>query len=372
MTESRKPLRILINGMHAKSGGGLTYLRSILPHLAADTDLELHLFINRAQYDLLAPLDHRIRIHLFDISERAARLLLWEQLAMPVLANVMDADVTFSPANYGPLAAPGRVIMLRNSLAVAGRETRLLKRLYWMALFLMTAVSLITSRRAIAVSEYAKRTLTFGLGRSKTDRVAIIHHGVSPFFMPPPAGTQRKEFLLAVGDVYIQKNFHTLLFAFAGLRETFPDTSLKIAGGVIDEGYYAELMRLVRAQGLEDHVQFLGSVDRDALRSLYQECRAFVFPSTVETFGNPLIEAMACGAPIACSNMAAMPEVVGDAAVFFDPVDEQDIRRALTELLNNEGKRRDLMKRGMVRASAFSWENSARSTAKLLKAAAGT
>jgi hypothetical protein len=132
-------LRILVNGIHAKSGGGVTYLKNILPILAEDAELELHLFIHKEQFELFEAVDERIRVHLLDYRNGFFFNLVWEQFALPILARSMSIDVTVSPANYGPLMAPAQVIMLRNSLAVAGKETRPIKRLYWAGLTIMTA-----------------------------------------------------------------------------------------------------------------------------------------------------------------------------------------------------------------------------------------
>ena len=120
---------MLVNGIHAKSGGGVTYLRNIMPLLAEDDDLELHLFLHRDQFELFGVIDERIRVHLLDFSNGFFTNLIWEQVVLPLLAKSMSIDVTLSPANYGPLMAPRQIIMLRNSLAVVGRETRIRKRL---------------------------------------------------------------------------------------------------------------------------------------------------------------------------------------------------------------------------------------------------
>ncbi len=363
-------IRVLINGIHANTGGGLTYLRNIVPALAADDGLDLHLLIRTGQRGLFPTYDERVPVHISDAPRSLLGLLLWEQIALPFLARRMGADVTFSPANYGPLAAPGRVILLSNALAVGGRETRVLKRLYWLSLSLMTGLSVLTANRVIAVSTYARRALSLGLSRLE-ERVVLVHHGVSRSFSPAPPPAVRDKFLLAVGDLYIQKNFHTLLRAVASLRERFPDVLLKIAGADIDPDYGCELRRIVADRGLAGHVEFLGAVDQETLQDLYRRCRLFVFPSTVETFGMPLIEAMACGAPIACSNATAMPEIAGGAAAFFDPLDEAEMARVLADLIEDDRLCDDLSRKSLERARDFSWEEAASRTAAVLKSAAG-
>ena len=187
---------------------------------------------------------------------------------------------------------------------------------------------------------------------------------------PPKKGAKREKFLLAVSDLYVQKNFKNLLSAMARLTPDHPDLTLKIAGRPIDEDYFAELKQVVAEEGLEGKVEFLGGVPPRELAELYRRCGVFVFPSTVETFGNPLVEAMASGAPMACSNTAAMPEVVGDAAEFLSPEDVGNMASAIDHLLKNAKLRRELSLKGVKRAKAFSWQRTAEKTLAVIKDAA--
>lgn len=364
-------VRVLINALHAKSGGGVTYLRNMLPRLAEDPRLELHLFLHESQYELFNPVDERVRLHVLEFAPGLWSLLIWEQISLPIVARVMSADVTFSPANFGPLFAPNPVIVLRNALAVAGTERRLTKRLYWAGLGLMTAISLLGCRRAIAVSDYARRMLTFRLPGRVARKVSVVHHGVDERFAPGSATPGETPYLLAVADIYVQKNLHTLITALPRIHAEFPQMVLKIAGQRIDEGYYRTIEEAIRRRGLGSKVEFLGQCTAVELVRLYRGCAAFVFPSTVETFGNPLAEAMACGAPIASANTAAMPEVVGDAAVLFDPLDAEAMADAVLRILRDPALARALSQRGLERARSFSWERTARRTADVLVDAAG-
>ena len=366
-----KPIRVLINGLHAKSGGGITYLRSVVPYLAEDPRLELHLFLHAEQCELFLPVDERVRLHVLDFHPGFWRLLLWEQVSLPIIARVMAADVTFSPANFGPLLAPRTVILLRNALAVAGTERRPMKRLYWAGLGAMTLVSLLGAARAIAVSEYAKRALSFGLRGRIGRKVSVVHHGVDERFSPGPSGEHGARYLLAVGDIYIQKNLLTLIRAFSRVREAHPDMRLRIAGRPIDSGYYAQVLDLVAREELAESVEFLNEQSMDRLVSLYRGCAAFVFPSTAETFGNPLAEAMACSTAIACSNAAAMPEIVGDTAELFDPSDAGDVAQKICAILDDPERAERLRAASRARATRFSWALTAQKTADVLVAAAG-
>ena len=173
--------------------------------------------------------------------------------------------------------------------------------------------------------------------------------------------------MLAVSDIYVQKNIHTLIRALVKIRKKYPDIVLKIAGKAVDQGYLAELHSVLDQAQLRDAVEFLGEKNAEELKHLYQECKLFVFPSTVETFGNPLVEAMACAAPIVSSNTAAMPEVLGAAGYYFDPLDAQDMAESIIKLLEDDEIRRKLGEIAYQRAQLFSRKATTDKTAEVIK-----
>jgi glycosyltransferase involved in cell wall biosynthesis len=116
----------------------------------------------------------------------------------------------------------------------------------------------------------------------------------------------------------------------------------------------------VRRTGLQTAVVFPGHVPLEDLRVLYSSCALFAFPSLYEGFGMPVLEAMACGAPVVCSNTSSQPEVAGDAALLVDPRDPEAWAQAMTRVFEDANLREDLRRRGALRIKAFSWEQSAR------------
>jgi glycosyltransferase involved in cell wall biosynthesis len=356
-------LKVLINALHAKTGGGVTHLRAVLPYLAKDPRLEIHLVLHQSQLSRFDPLDEGIHLHSVSFRESYFHTLWWEQVRLPLMARRLGARVTFSPANFGPMFAPRPVIMLRNALAVGRRDWRPRRWVYWSVLTLMTMASLLRARRAIAVSDYARRALSFGLARQ---RIAVIPHGVDPAYSPPPAGSARGDFLLAVGDIYVQKNYLMLIDALAIARQTHPGLTLKIAGANVGDEYPGQVTDAIKRHGLGDAIELLGSVDRNRLIALYRDCALLVFPSTAETFGHPLVEAMASGAPIASSNQAAMPEILGDAGIYFNPLDPRDMAAAIGKIIDDRDLAARLSIAARERAKRYSWEKAARDTADIL------
>ena len=366
--KGRRPkIKILINGLHAKTGGGITYLKNMIPIFCNDTDLEIHLCLHEEQKDILDVSDFDLKVYYLDFQTGFWRLPLNEQIHIPQLAKKIGTDITFSPANYGPFLAPKSIILLRNALSVAFVEWRPTKLAYWAMVYLGTTVSVLFCRRAVAVSRYARRSAGGGMMGLLWKRSSVIYHGVGEIFSPLPEGDGREDFLLAVSDIYVQKNLKNLLLAVNMLREIRPDIRLKIAGSAVDGEYYALLVNVVEELGLENNIEFLGAVSPRELAKLYRSCGVFVFPSSVETFGNPLVEAMASGAPIASSNTAAMPEIAQNGALFFDPDNIQEMKSVIERLLVDKKLCRELSNKALIRSKKFLWELTAMQTIDVFK-----
>jgi alpha-1,3-rhamnosyl/mannosyltransferase len=167
-----------------------------------------------------------------------------------------------------------------------------------------------------------------------------------------------QEFLLYFGINKPHKNLARLLQAYAGLES--PTLPLIIAGAWDER--YPEAKQEAAKLALSGHVHFLGPISEQDLPALYASATAFVFPSVYEGFGLPVLEAMACGTPVACSNTSSLPEAAGDAALYFDPQNVTEMIAVLQRLLTDAGLRADLRTRGLHRAARFSWRHTAEAT----------
>jgi glycosyltransferase involved in cell wall biosynthesis len=223
----------------------------------------------------------------------------------------------------------------------------------------------------ITISEFSKRVLvgTYGLS---PDRVHVTPLGVATDRFAPPTdpraavGLRRElnlpsDILLFPANTWAHKNHARLLEALAALRDTHGLCPCLVLTGVAKHAHHG-VMDVVARRGLRNQVRWLGYVDQPRLVALYRAATALVFPSLHEGFGMPILEAMACGCPVACSRTTAAGDTAGDAALTFDPTDVADIQRALRALLASEELRRDLARRGLARASEFPWERTARAT----------
>ncbi|HSV28852.1 MAG TPA: glycosyltransferase family 1 protein [Candidatus Omnitrophota bacterium] len=362
--------KVLLNAVHAKSGGGVTYLRNILPLLAARPELTIELVVQAEQAEMARALVPGLPVHVLPSLSNIRTVFVQEQLDIPRLARQIGADVVFSPANFGPLFGTN-VILLRNAFEVGRLEERFSKRLYWFVVKWLSQVSFMACKRAICVSRHAADNFLKAFGRPGDPRVEIVPHGVSPLFTPGDEDARIPRRLLAVSDIYVQKNFETLLDAVALLAPDFPELRLDIAGRPLDGEYLGELKGRVERLGIGDRVSFLGGLPAAEVAELYRRAELFVFPSLVETFGNPLLEAMASGLPVVVSNAAAMPEVAGGAALLAAPGDAADMADKIRALLTDRALWRERAGAGIARAAQFTWARTAEATARVLVEAAG-
>ena len=233
-----------------------------------------------------------------------------------------------------------------------------------------TALAAVRRRADLVIvpSRAVERDVVLRLG-VPADRVMVTPEGCEPRFRPTPSADVLaryglpSRYVLAVGTLEPRKNLTTLLQAFARLQrgaEIDPALRLVLAGarGWLDEPIY----ETVRSLGLDPVVHFPGFIDDEDLPAVYSGAALFVFASRHEGFGLPLLEAMACGVPVVTSNVSAMPEVSGDAAMLVDPCDVDGLAAAIARLLRDDALRGRLRSAGIARARQFPWEATARRT----------
>ena len=220
------------------------------------------------------------------------------------------------------------------------------------------------SRRILTLSEAARRDIVEYLGVSpeRVD-VAYLGPGIPDDVAPASDDEVRRRFdlgsepiVLSVSAKRPHKNLERLLDAFGGLEE---QATLVVPGY---ETAFEDALRRHAEAAARGRVRFAGWVDEPTLDGLYRAATCFVFPSLAEGFGLPVLEALRRGVPVACSNASSLPEVAGDAALYFDPYDMAAIRGALERLLGDASLRERLREAGFAQAGKFSWEATARET----------
>jgi len=208
-------------------------------------------------------------------------------------------------------------------------------------------------------------------------KIVVAHNAVSSQFRPierrlARAGIEKKfglrgPFVLTVGDLQPRKNHMGLLKAFEEAVRAHPQLTHRLVFVGKETWYSKELHRAVAESSVSERVHFTGFIDDAEVVQFYGACELFVFPSFYEGFGLPILEAMACGRAVACSNTSAMPEVADAAAILFDPRSTREIARAIADVLLDPELRVRLERLSAQRASLFSWERAAQRTLEVYR-----
>jgi len=215
----------------------------------------------------------------------------------------------------------------------------------------------------LTVSEYSRGEI---LNWSKADehKVVNVGNGVgAPFTLSGPKQDPGYPYLLYVGSHKVHKNLPRLLKAFA-ISGVGKSIRLLMTGEPD-----AQMLQDVETLDLASCVKFLGSPNNDQLSAYYRGALALLFPSLYEGFGLPPVEAMACGIPVLTSNVCALPEIVGDAGIIVDPLQTEEIANGIRRLVDDSSLVADLRRRGLARASQFTWEKTAEKTFAALESA---
>lgn len=265
----------------------------------------------------------------------------------------------FSPGYNSPLGWPGSFVFTLHDLhhLCVPDNSNAVKRAYYQRII---KPACHRAELVLTVSEYSKHEIV-AWAKIEEKKIINVGNGVGPPFLPDGKKYDPGyPYLLYVGSRRPHKNLPRLLQAYSisGVRN---EVRLLLSGEP-DQQIVTEMNRL----GLEDSVCFRDLSDDEELSNAYRGATAFVFPSLYEGFGLPPLEAMACGVPVLTSNVCALPEVVGDAAVLVDPLSVEGIAAGLNRLVHDSELRTVLGEKGLLRSKAFTWKETARRTSRVL------
>lgn len=240
--------------------------------------------------------------------------------------------------------------------ALASAKARLFFRLF-------TRMALHAASHVITISEAARQDIVAAYP-VQPDKITAVPLAPAPHFQPMPNASIKRplpeKYVLYVGSNKPHKNLVRLVQAWQTVHQHYRDVVLVIAGAW--DNHYPQPKAWAEKVGLETAVHFIGPVTETELPILYSRAQLFVFPTLYEGFGLPVIEAMACGTAVTCSNQSSLPEVGGDAAVYFNPASTEEIAQSIITLLNEEALRAELQKRALQQAKKFTWEETAKQT----------
>lgn len=357
------------------TGGPEIYARELIPNLRrAAPDVRFTAFINREAAASGGPWIDEIEY--VEMPLRAANRVNWvrgEQLMLPRWARRHGVDLLHSLANTGPTWGRfARVTTIHDLLYTIVPEAHFGLRGRGMRLLVPAAAR--RSDRVIAISNSTRNDVVARLG-VPAERIDVVPQGLGTSVkgeaMPEPRLRELlrlmdRRILLSVSTKRAHKNLRRLLDALA-LIPTGERPLLVLPG--YPTPHEEELRRQALDLGIADDVRLLGWLSSAELEGLYAIAECFVFASLYEGFGMTVLEAMARGVPVACSNASAIPEVAGDAALLFDPERTEEIAGAIRSLLGDPKLRTRLAEAGRRRAAEFSWERTARATVETYRRA---
>jgi glycosyltransferase involved in cell wall biosynthesis len=352
----------LLHLVPGETGGAEVYARRLLPALRAEEpELELTLFL--AGQAAAEDWGDGVRVVPLRVDPRSrVRRVLAEQTLLPRAVRRARPDLLHNVFNTAPaVVSVPQVTTIHDLVFKRYPETH---GLLAKGVEVLVPLAARRSRRVLTDSKASKTDIVrfLGLPAGRVD-VAPLGPGLPDHVRGVPADELRRS--LGLGDAPLvlsvlakrpHKNAARLLEAFTRV----PDAALVMPG--YSTGYEHELEERLDALGLHDRVRLLGWVDDATLDGLYRAADCFVFPSLAEGFGLPVLEAMLRGAPVACSNATALPEVVGDAALLFDPLDVDAIASSVRRILTDRGLAERLRAAGLARAQRFGWAETARQT----------
>ncbi len=295
--------------------------------------------------------------------------LLWSRIFLPLHLWFLffvgiKLYVFFSPAHYIPFLCPFRTVVTIHDLSYLYYPEEFLKKdLYQLKNW--TEYALRRSSHIITVSETTKKDVLKEY-KIPEKKISVIHNGYEA-----PASTESIEippelkYFLYVGTIQPRKNISLLISAFVEFHKVNPQYKLLLVG---KKGWlYESIFNQVEALHMEDSVLFLGYVSDAQKGSLYKHAVASIFPSLYEGFGIPLLEAMSHDCPVIASSLSSLPEIGGDACLYFDPKNSNELVKKMDSIVTDNELRKKLIAHGQKRIHHFSWNKAGESTLHILQ-----
>ncbi len=362
-------MRIGIDARLYNESGVGRYIRNLLSHLQEiDTKNEYLIFHLKKDFDSLAYSNNFTKV-LADFRWYS----FIEQIKFPKLLNKFNLDLMHFPHFNTPIFYKGKFIVTIHDLihqhfsmqkaTTHDPITYKIKKFGYKTVF-KNAIK--KSEKVITVSNFVKNQLIGEWGIDE-NKIIVTEEAVDEKIIGLAKNLNEKRskqilekfnihspFIFYVGNAHPHKNVEGLIKAFLEIKEENGNLQLVLSGS---DHYFWQKIK----QNQEDII-FTGYVTDEELVALYKNAKAFVMPSYEEGFGIPLLEAFASGCPVVSSNAGSLPEVGGDACLYFDPKNEEDMKEKTTEVLNNQKLRGELIEKGYKRYKKFSWKKLAKET----------
>src|SRR5262245_18911334 len=388
---------VLLNALASTAGGGVTYLKNVLPRLTGIDKINCYFAIVPPEHlgDYQRYSNERLRIETAPVNGGLLKRLFWEQSGIHNYIKSRKIDVLIALGNFALLTSPvPQILFSRNPLYFSDYFERDLKSRRLYALLIGNRIRSLLAKYSIkSVEVNVAPTKAFADCIRASDglrerRIEVLRFGIDESSFSTDENSLGAEKIaklnlsancyriLYLSHYNFFRNFETLIRALPSIKEQIRNkegkevrlvftTELRLGAryGGYDSTYAAHLIDRL---GLRDDIAMLGSVPYDRLHHLYRLCDISVCPSYAESFGHPLLEAMGMGLPVVSADLAVHREVCGDAALYFDVFDENSLASQCSRVLIDQRLRDDLKARGTQRQSLFSWDEHVRSLGTLI------
>ncbi len=305
---------------------------------------------------------------------------LWEQIALPRFIRSLKPDLLHCTSNTAPLYCNVPLVLTLHDIIYLEKRQSSNKSLYqemgWYYRRLIVPRILPKCKTIITVSNFEKDRISKSL-HIADDRLVAVYNGYNTHFCVQPEDWQtihkyieRAPYLFFLGNTDPKKNTTRVLRAYdIYLKHSTQKLPMLIAD--LDEAYINSILERENLQSIKPNLRFPGYVSNNDLAALYGAAFAFLYPSIRESFGIPMLEAMACGTPIIAGNTSAMPEIAGEGAILVDPFSERSIAEKILQLESDEQLHKTQVAYGLERVKLFSWQRSAEALLKIYKEISG-
>ncbi|HMB66285.1 MAG TPA: glycosyltransferase family 1 protein [Patescibacteria group bacterium] len=369
--------------MYGPLGKGLgRYTQEIVDRVVEmDPENQYVVFLTRENFDEFQPKSDRIK----KVKTNIRWYSLAEQILLPFYIKKEKLDLMHFPHFNVPLLTPVKFVVTIHDLILTKfptiRASTLSPWLYKIKNFFYKVViktAVKRAKRIIAVSEFTKKDIAKQF-RVKPDKIRVTYEGVADLAKGGNSSSVSglndtdtllsynidSDFLLYVGNAYPHKNLEGLVEAFADFCRNNYGIILVLVGK--EDYFYQRLKETIQKKYSDPRIIFPGYIPDEKLEILYQRAMAYIFPSFYEGFGLPPLEAMAKGCPVLSSNRSSMPEILEEAALYFDPADKEDIVAKIKRVVQDPALRKELADKGEKQAAQYSWQRCAEQTLEIYK-----
>jgi glycosyltransferase involved in cell wall biosynthesis len=358
-------LKVIINLTFTPSGGSLTQVLHMIKEFNRLEGIDVVIYSKESNNSLIKELVLNNKIILsrmcnFSVITR----VIWEQFALPIYLLREKGDILFCPGNIGPIFSPIKVVLWIGTIGPFFKDfysnfSWMNKMKIYVNKFFIIA-SAHSAKAIIFESKFTKKMFIdrFHINKKKAH---VVHIGFDDFFYKNIKdvglgfnGLKNNDYILCVSHLYPYKNIIRLLRSYKIAVDSIDFTpKLVIAGSRDYIAYNRSIDICIKELSLEDEVIFLGKVSKEHMRHLYSNACIMAFPSPFENFAYTLVEAMACGLPIVCSNTTAMPETCNYAALYFDPYDIEDMSNKIKLMITDSELRKLYAKKSLQRVKSL-------------------